>query len=126
LKTINLSWEFQMRFLSTKYNETPKKIHKRTIIDEVQRNINPDYKSKKITKKEYEGDWPFYADEIIIECRQKHWCIVTIDGFDYALNGSAKERYKLENPHDAGMAVLGKSLSDFIKMALDLNNGKKH
>jgi hypothetical protein len=30
------------------------------------------------------------------------------------------------NPHDAGMAVLGKSLSDFIKMALDLNNGKKH
>ncbi|NMB96772.1 MAG: hypothetical protein GYA02_09210, partial [Clostridiaceae bacterium] len=50
------------RSQTTKYNETPKKIHKRTIIDEVQRNINPDYKSKKITKKEYEGDWPFYAD----------------------------------------------------------------
>ena len=38
-----------------------------------------------------------------------------------ALNGSAKERYKLENPHDAGMAILGKSLCDFIKMTIALN-----
>ncbi len=67
-----------------------------------------------------EGDWPFYADEIIIECRQKHWCIVTIDGYDYALNGAAKGRYKLENPHDAGMAILGKSIEYFITMALKL------
>jgi hypothetical protein len=111
---------------TTKYQETPKKIHKRTIIDEVQRNVNPDFKSKKIRKSEYDGEWPFYANEIIIECRQKHWCIVTIDGFDYALNGSAKGRYKLENPHDAGMAILGKSISDFIKMALDLNVVEKH
>ncbi|RXG30567.1 hypothetical protein [Leeuwenhoekiella palythoae] len=114
------------RSQTTRYKETPKKVHKRTVIDEVQRKVNPDYKSKKIRKKEYEGDWPFYAEEIIIESRQKHWCTVTIDGFDYALNGSAKGRYKLENPHDAGMAILGKSLADFIKMALDLNKDKKH
>lgn len=114
------------RSQTIKYIESPKKIHKRTIIDEVQRSLNPDYKSKKIAKKDYEGDWPFHVDEIIIECREKHWCIITIDGFDYALNGSAKGRYKLENPHDEGMAVLGKSLSDFIKMALDLNNEKKN
>lgn len=105
---------------TTKYKETPKSIHKRTISDELKRKYNPDYKSKKITKNEYNGDWPFYVDEVIIECRQKHWCIVTIDGYDYALNGAAKGRYKLENPHDAGMAVLGKSIGDFIQMALDL------
>jgi hypothetical protein len=114
------------RSQTTKYKETPKKVHKRTIIDEAQRNVNPDYKSKRIKKSEYNGEWPFYAEEIIIECRQKHWCIVTIDGFDYALNGSAKGRYKLENPHDAGMTILGKSISDFIKMALDLNIVEKH
>lgn len=111
---------------TTKYKETPKKVHKRTKFDEVQRKINPEYKSKKILKSEYIGDWPFYVDEVIIECRQRHWCIVTIDGFDYALNGSAKGPYKLENPHDAGMAVLGKSISDFIKMALELNTAEKH
>jgi hypothetical protein len=110
------------RSQTTKYKETPKKVYKRTILDDIQREINPNYISKKINKSEYAGDWPFYSDEIIIECRQNYWCIVTIDGFDYALNGSASGRYKLEFPHDAGMAILGKSLSDFIKMALDLKN----
>ncbi|MDC1460751.1 hypothetical protein N8345_02650, partial [Flavobacteriaceae bacterium] len=78
---------------TTKYKETPEKVHKRRVLDEVQLKVNPEYKSKKILKTEYNGDWPFYAGEVIIECRQNHWCIVTIDGFDYALNGSAKGRY---------------------------------
>ena len=114
------------RSQTTKYKQTPKKVHKRTMLDELKRNINPDYKSRKIDKNEYDGDWPFYAEEVIIECRQNHWCIVTIDGLDYALNGSASGRYKLEFPHDAGMAILGKSISDFIKMAFELNNEKKN
>ncbi len=50
----------------------------------------------------------------------KHWCIVSIDGYDYALNGSAKSRYKLDNPFDAGVAISGKSISEFITMALSL------
>jgi len=111
---------------TTKYKETPKKVHKRTVLDDIKRKVNPEFKSKKISKSEYNGDWPFYADEVIIECRQSHWCVVTIDGFDYALNGSAKGRFKLENPHDAGMAILGKSISNFIKMALELGTVEKH
>lgn len=113
------------RTQTTKYKSIPKKIHKRTVIDEVQRNLNPEFKSKKISRKEYNGDWPFYVDEVIIECRQEHWCIITIDGHDYALNGSASGRYKLENPHEAGMAILGKSISDFTKMALELSSKEK-
>ena len=112
------------RSKTTKYTQTPKKVHKRTVFDEIQRKLNPAYKSRKINKKEYNGDWPFYVEEVIIECRQNHWCIVTIDGFDYALNGSASGRYKLEFPNEAGMAILGESLSDFLKMALELNNEK--
>ncbi len=105
---------------TTKYKEEPKKIHKRNIFDKLNRRFNSNYKYKKILKSVYEGDWPFYVDEITIECRRKHWCIVTIKGYDYALNGAAKGRYKLENPHDAGMAILGKSIGDFIKIALEL------
>lgn len=110
------------RKITTRYKETPKKVHKRTLLDELERKTNPNFKSQKITKLEYGNDWPFYADEVIVECRKKHWCIVTIDGHDYALNGSAKGHYKLENPHDAGVAIVGKSIGEFIKIAFELNN----
>ncbi|RXR17349.1 hypothetical protein EQG63_11210 [Flavobacterium amnicola] len=105
---------------TTRYNETPKKVHKRTLKNNLERKLNPNIKFKKILKSEYEGDWPFFANEVIIECRYKHWCIVTIDGHDYALNGTAKGRYKLENPKDAGMVMMDKDSGDFIKLALDL------
>ncbi|MFY0602043.1 MAG: DUF2511 domain-containing protein [Cyclobacteriaceae bacterium] len=105
---------------TTRYKEKPKKIYKRTLIDDLQRKYNPDIKSKRISKSDYNGDWPFYVDEVVVECRQKHWCVLTIDGYDYALNGAASGRYKLETPHDAGMAIVGKSVSDFIQIALEL------
>ncbi|MDR6560021.1 MULTISPECIES: hypothetical protein [unclassified Arcicella] len=108
------------RKATTKYKETPLKVHKRTLLDKLNRRFNSEYKSKRILKSEYLEEWPFYCDEVIIECRYKHWCIITIEGKDYSLNGSAKGRYKLENPHDAGMAILGKTISDFTKMALNL------
>lgn len=108
------------RKITIKYNERNKAVHKRTIIDRFNRKFNSSFKSKRIKKKNYKGDWPFYADEVIIECRYKHWCIITINGYDYALNGVAKGRYKLEDPHEAGMAILGKSINDFIKRALRL------
>lgn len=50
----------------------------------------------------------------------KQWCIVTIDGYDYALNGLASGRYKLETPHEVGMAIVGKNIRDFIQIALNL------
>lgn len=108
------------RKLTTRFKQTPKKIHKRTFIDGFNRKYNSNFKSLKIHKSEFAGEWPFYVDEIIVECRDEHWCIVTIEGYDYALNGAAKGRYKLENPHDAGMAIIGKSIGDFIKIALEL------
>jgi hypothetical protein len=108
---------------TTSYKEKESKSHKRSLFDEIQRRINKNYVSKKITKEEFNSDWPFYSNEVIIECRDKHWCIVSIDGYDYALNGSAAGRFKLENVHDAGMAILGKSIGEFINMSLEL--GKK-
>ncbi|BFM45148.1 hypothetical protein CFS9_37890 [Flavobacterium sp. CFS9] len=105
---------------TTRYKEIPKKVYKRTLKDNLERKLNPNIKYKKILKSEFDGDWPFYADEVVIECRYKHWCVIEIEGYDYALNGSAKARYKLENPLDAGMVVMDKNSSDFIKMALEL------
>lgn len=108
------------RIKTTRYKKTEKKVHKRTKADEIQRKFNPKYKSKLIKKSEYPGDWPFYNDEVIIECRDRHWCIVTIENKDYALNGAAQGRYKIEDVHTAGMAILGKSTHEFIQMALNL------
>lgn len=108
------------RLITTRYKQLPKKIHKRNFFDWYRRRYNPNYKSKKIERSKYEGEWPFYAEEVIIECREKNWCIVTINGCDYGLNGSAQTRYKLENPNSAGMAIVGASIGDFISMALEL------
>lgn len=105
---------------TTRFKAKERKPHKRNWFDRRKRKKNPNYLHKTISKSEYEGDWPFYHDEVIIECRDTHWCVVTIDNIDYALNGSAQSRFKLEHVHDAGMAILGKSVGPFIAMALDL------
>ena len=98
---------------------------KRTKLDDIRRKNDSEFKWRKIQKSEYEGDWPFYAEEIILECREEHWCVVTIGEYDYGLNGAAQSRYKLPSPHDAGMAILGKSVSDFIQMGLALRKNEK-
>jgi len=105
---------------TTRYKTQPKKVHKRTIQDEIKRKFNQNYISKQISKQDFEEEWPFYSDTVTIECRYKHWCIITIDGYDYALNGAASGRYKLENVFDAGMAKPGISIGPFIDMALKL------
>lgn len=104
----------------TRYKEKERKVHKRTFLDELQRKTNKRYCHVVVKKENFDGDWPFYHDEVIIECREKHWCVVTIDNKDYALNGSAQGRYKLEGVHEAGMAILGKSIGPFIEIALRL------
>lgn len=108
------------RLVTTNYKQKPKKAHKRTLKDILNRKFNSNYKHKTILKKDYEGDWPFLADKVTIECRRNHWCIVSIDGYDYALNGSASGRYNLEFPQNVGMAIIGKNVSDFIQIALNL------
>ena len=63
---------------------------------------------------------PFYNDEVIIECRQQRRCIVIIKNHYFALNSSAKGKYKLPDVFDSGRAILGKSIGPFIRMALEL------
>ncbi|TDQ79076.1 hypothetical protein [Sphingobacterium yanglingense] len=102
------------------YNEKLKPAVPFTIKNEIDRFLNPNVKYKTIKKEEYQGTWPFYADKVTLQCERKTWCTIIIEGRQYALNGSAKGRYKLENPHDAGLAILGISLGDFITIAREL------
>jgi hypothetical protein len=105
---------------TTRYKTKTEKVHQRIILDEAERKFNNKYKNKLIRKIDYDGDWLFYHDEIIVECRENHWCVVTINGNDYALNGAAKARYKLEDVFEGGMAILGKSIQPFIDIAKEL------
>lgn len=79
---------------------------------------------KIITKKEFIEDfseeWPFRANEVIIECREQLFCIVNINGYDYGLNGAALSMFKYPDPHETGIAILGKSIGPFIDLALEL------
>lgn len=108
------------RKTTSKYKTDLRKPHKRSVYDNLKSKFSSKYKQKKIFKKKFEGDWPFYTDEVIIESRHNNWYVVIIMNCDYALNGSAKSRYKLETPHEAGIAIIGKSMSDFINIAESL------
>jgi hypothetical protein len=105
---------------TTRFQVWEKKRHRRTIVDFLQRKFNRNFKSKRIKKGEIEAEWPFYDDEVIVECRYDRWYIITIGGYDYGLNGSAKSRYKLDSPLDGGMAILGKNVDRFIEIARNL------
>ena len=57
---------------------------------------------------------------MIVECRDGLFCIVNINGYDFALNGAAKSKFGYPCPHDMGLAILGKSIGPFIDVALKL------
>ena len=74
-----------------------------------------------VTKAEFGVEWPFRIDRVIIECRDNTFCIVNINGHAFALNGAARSRFKIPFPHDAGLAVLGRSIGPFSDMAFALH-----
>ena len=78
------------------------------------------YPIRAVTRDEFEGDWPFRADRVVVERRNKIFYIVNIEGFAFALNGAARSRFNIPDPHGAGVAVLGKSVSNFINIASTL------
>lgn len=74
-----------------------------------------------VTKAEFGDEWPFRDDRVTVECRDGLFCIVNIGGYDFALNGAARSRFGLPFAHDAGVAVLGKSVGPFIEVARGLS-----
>ena len=48
-----------------------------------------------VTRDEFEGDWPFRADRVVVERRGKIFYIVNIEGFAFALNGAARSRFNM-------------------------------
>lgn len=81
--------------------------------------------TKEIFEKQFSGDWPFRSDKVIVELRDRFFCVINIDGYDFALNGAAKSRFNLPYPHDAGLAILGKSIGPFIDATLNLSKNIK-
>ena len=79
--------------------------------------------SSLVTKASFGDKWPFRSDEVVIECRENLFCVVNIAGYDFALNGSAKSRFGYPDPHDAGLAILGRSVGPFIDLAFSLASG---
>ena len=73
-----------------------------------------------ITESEFDGEWPFREDRVTVECQDCLFCIIYVCGYAFALNGAARSRYGMPNPHDAGVAILGKSVGPFIDAALSL------
>ncbi len=101
-----------VKILQTKKDKWSKRTEKKV--------LKSCWPTEKIYKSQYTGEWPFRSDSVIIECRDKMFCVVNILGYDFALNGSAKSKYKYPFPHEAGLAILGKSIGPFMDMAFEL------
>jgi hypothetical protein len=86
--------------------------------------LNGKYPIQKIQRENFKGEWPFRSDEVIVECRDGHFCIVNINGYDFSLNGAARSRFGYPYPHDMGLAILGKSIGPFIDIAFKLMKNK--
>ena len=74
-----------------------------------------------VSRADFGDEWPFHDDRVTLERRDGLFCIVNIGGHDFALNGAARSRFGLPFAHDAGVAVLGKSVGPFIEMAHGLS-----
>jgi len=75
---------------------------------------------KLVHQVDFEGEWPFRTERVIVECRGKLCAIVNVEGYAFALNGLAAGHFNLPSPHAAGVAILGRSVGPFIDMALSL------
>lgn len=98
--------------------------HKRTWFDSLIRLFHPFRKSRVIHKSNYSGRWPFRnIEEVIIEKRfslKGTFYVITINGYDCALNGDTYEKLHLARPYDAGLAVRGITIQPFLDMAMKL------
>lgn len=81
---------------------------------------NSKWPTRPVHSRDYANEWPFRIDSATIECRKKMCAIVYLEGYAFALNGFARSHFGYPFPHDAGVAILGKSIGPFIDMALDL------
>lgn len=83
--------------------------------------LNGKWPTRVVAREEFDGEWPFRKDRVIVENQEKMFCIVYIEGYAFALNGAAASHKGLPMPHDAGLAVLGRSIGPFIQMAQNLS-----
>ena len=92
--------------------------HKRKLIDKLKSLLL--YKQKKVSRKQYGGNWPFKSESVILESRNGRYYIVIIEGYEYALDGKTYSRLKLPTPNKAGVAISYKSTDKFLRMAQEL------
>lgn len=64
--------------------------------------------------------WPFVIDQVTVVNLGCSAFALLIDGILYMLNGLAGARYNLPDPHDMGVAKMGRDLSPFFKIAQEL------
>jgi len=112
------------------YKEWPQSIefiakpHKRNWHDFLVRLFHPFRKTKVISKRDYQGEWPFRdVKKVRIEkrmCKRGPLHIITINGFDCALDGKTAATLKIARPYEAGLAVVGVSTQPFLDLAMGL------
>lgn len=81
---------------------------------------NSPWPTREVHREGGDERWPFRVDQVIVERRGRIFYIVYVEGYAFALNGAARNRYKYPDVHAAGVAIIGKSVGPFIDIAKEL------
>ena len=92
--------------------------HKRTK-EEI---LQGQWPAKLITKESFTEEWPFRNNvtEVVVELQRSLAVVINIHGVDFALNGIAMSWLNYPDPHDVGIAIIGKSIGPFTDIAFAL------
>ncbi len=82
--------------------------------------LSTDSPTKLIQRENFQGDWPFRANRVILERIDSLFLVVNIEGYAFSLNGAARSHFNIPSPLDAGVAILGKSTAPFLQIAQEL------
>jgi hypothetical protein len=93
--------------------------HKRTK-EEI---LQGQWPAKVINKEAFSEEWPFRNNitEVIVELQRSLAAVINIHGVDFALNGTAMSWLNYPDPHEVGIAIIGKSIGPFIDIAFKLD-----
>ena len=60
--------------------------------------INGEWPTRTVTRSDFQEEWPFREDRVVLECRQSLFYIVNISGYAFALNGATRTKYGMPDP----------------------------
>ena len=73
--------------------------------------------ARRLRPDDVSGEWPFRVDEVVVELRENLFAVLYAESYAFSLDNAATMKFDYPRPHDADVAVLGKSTHAVLEAA---------